>query len=126
VVFLSPAAKEALWEWREARDDKFSPIFINLSRNKPEGLSPDGEELRLTTRAVQQLVDKYARRAHLPIKLSPHGLRHSFATDLLTNGANLRDVQEMLGHKNIVTTQIYTHVTQPQLRETHKKFHQKK
>ncbi|MCL2110007.1 tyrosine-type recombinase/integrase [Microgenomates group bacterium] len=126
VVFLSPTAQEALYEWREARKDRYSPIFINLSRNRPEGVSPDGGELRLTARAVQHLVEKYAKKAHLPLKISPHGLRHSFATDLLTNGANLRDVQEMLGHKNIVTTQIYTHVTQPRLREVHKKYHQKK
>ncbi len=123
VVFLSPAAQEHLRRWLDKRPDKYSPIFINLSKNHPATLSPDGEELRLTTRAVQQIVDKYARQVHLPIKLSPHGIRHSFATDLLTNGANLRDVQEMLGHKNIVTTQIYTHITQPQLRQAHRLYH---
>ena len=123
VVFLSPTARKYLQRWLDEREDRYSPVFINLSKNHPANLSPDGEELRLTTRAVQQLVDKYAKKAHLPIKLSPHGIRHSFATDLLTNGANLRDVQEMLGHKNIVTTQIYTHVTQPQLRRAHHLYH---
>ena len=79
--------------------------------------------MRLTARSVQRIVDKYAKKAHLPIKISPHGIRHSFATDLLSNGAGLRDVQEMLGHKNVSTTQIYTHVTRPQLRKIHDKFH---
>ena len=123
VVFMSERATEFVARWLEVRRDKWSPLFINLSRNHPAEVSPDGEEMRLTTRAVQQLVDAYARRAHLPLKLSPHGIRHSFATDLVANGANLRDVQEMLGHKNIVTTQIYTHVTQPQLRRVHHRFH---
>ena len=85
----------------------------------------DGEEMRLSTRSVQRLVDKYCRKARLPVKISPHGIRHSFATDLLANGAGLRDVQEMLGHKNIATTQIYTHVTRPKLRKMHGKFHSK-
>lgn len=125
VVFMSERAKFYLEKWLMVREDKWSPLFINLSRNHPPTLSPDGEEMRLTSRAVQQLVDRYAKRAHLPIKLSPHGIRHSFATDLVSNGANLRDVQEMLGHKNIVTTQVYTHVTQPQLRRVHKEFHSK-
>jgi len=123
VVFMSERATDQVARWLEVRDDKWSPLFINLSRNHPPSISPDGEEMRLTTRAVQQLVDAYAKRAHLPLKLSPHGIRHSFATDLVANGANLRDVQEMLGHKNIVTTQVYTHVTQPQLRRVHKRFH---
>ena len=84
----------------------------------------DGEKMRLTPRSIERTVDKYVRLARIPIKASPHTLRHSFATDLLSNGADIRSVQEMLGHKNISTTQIYTHVTNPQLREIHKKFHQ--
>ena len=80
--------------------------------------------MRLTTRSIERILDKYVRAARIPVKATPHTLRHSFATDLLSNGADLRSVQEMLGHKNISTTQIYTHVTNPQLREVHKKFHQ--
>jgi site-specific recombinase XerD len=124
VVFLSERAAEWLTQWLNSRADNWRPVFIRLAKSKPDLLA-DGEEMRLTTRSVQRVVDKYARQARLPIKISPHGLRHTFATDLLSNGAGLRDVQEMLGHKNIATTQIYTHVTQPKLRKTHGKFHSK-
>ncbi|MFH2118571.1 MAG: tyrosine-type recombinase/integrase [Candidatus Paceibacterota bacterium] len=124
VVFLSDEAADWLTRWLNTRQDNWRPVFIRFSGKKPDPLA-DGEEMRLTTRSVQRLVDRYSRRARLPIKLSPHGIRHSFATDLLSNGAGLRDVQEMLGHKNIATTQIYTHVTQPQLRKVHEKHHSK-
>ncbi|MDQ3008128.1 MAG: tyrosine-type recombinase/integrase [bacterium] len=124
VVFLSNSAAKWLNEWLNCREDNWRPIFIRFSRGKPDLLA-DGEEMRLTTRSVQRFVDHYCRQARLPIKLSPHGLRHSFATDLLSNGAGLRDVQEMLGHKSIATTQIYTHVTRPQLRKAHGEFHTK-
>jgi site-specific recombinase XerD len=122
VVFLSERAADWLSKWLDIREDDWKPVFIRFS-GKKEALFSDGEEMRLTTRSVQRLVDKCSRRAHLPIKLSPHGIRHSFATDLLSSGAGLRDVQEMLGHKNIATTQIYTHVTRPQLRKVHEKHH---
>ena len=79
--------------------------------------------MRLTTRSVQRAVEKYVREARLPVKATPHVLRHSFATDLLINGADLRSVQELLGHKNVATTQIYTHVTNSQLKDVHKSFH---
>lgn len=124
VVFLSDRAATWLVQWLNSREDNWRPVFIRLSRSKPDPLA-DGEEMRLTTRSVQRVVDKYARKAKLPIKISPHGIRHTFATDLLANGAGLRDVQEMLGHKNIATTQIYTHVTQPKLKKTHGEFHSK-
>jgi site-specific recombinase XerD len=124
VVFLSDVAADWLAKWLDSRDDNWRPVFIRFAGKKPDILA-DGEEMRLTSRSVQRLVDRYSRRAHLPIKLSPHGIRHSFATDLLSNGAGLRDVQEMLGHKNIATTQIYTHVTQPQLRKVHQEHHSK-
>lgn len=122
VVFLSDEAATWLERWLNSREDNWRPVFTRFAGKKPDLLS-DGEEMRLTTRSVQRLVDRYSRRAHLPIKLSPHGIRHSFATDLLSNGAGLRDVQEMLGHKNIATTQIYTHVTQPQLKKVHQEHH---
>lgn len=122
VVFLSDKAVVWLDKWLSMRQDNWRPVFIRFSGKKPDLLA-DGEEMRLTTRSVQRLVDHYARKAHLVIKLSPHGIRHSFATDLLYNGAGLRDVQEMLGHKNIATTQIYTHVTRPQLKKIHQQFH---
>lgn len=122
VVFLSERSTEWLRRWLESREDQWRPVFIRFSRDKPD-LREDGEEMRLTSRSVQRTVEKYVQKAHLPIKITPHGIRHSFATDLLINGAGLRDVQEMLGHKNIQTTQIYTHVTQPQLRAVHQKFH---
>lgn len=124
VVFLSDSAADWLHSWFAAREDHWRPVFIRLSRDMPD-LHEDGEETRLTSRSVQRIVEKYVKRAKLPIKVTPHGIRHSFATDLLQNGAGLRDVQEMLGHKNIQTTQIYTHVTRPQLREIHRKFHSK-
>ena len=82
-----------------------------------------GEKMRLGVRSIQRIVAKYVRKARLPIKITPHGLRHSFAADLLSHGADIRSVQEMLGHKNIATTQIYTNVTNAQLREVHEKFH---
>lgn len=122
VVFLSERAVVWLEKYLNSRDDNWDPVFIRYSGQKPELLA-DGEEMRLTTRSVQRLVDTYCRKAKLPIKISPHGIRHSFATDLLHNGASLRDVQEMLGHKNIATTQIYTHVTRPELRKSHEKHH---
>ena len=124
VVFLSQRATDWLERYLATRQDTWEPVFIRYSRDQ----SPEqdfGEKMRLTVRSVQRIVDKYAKYAKLPIKISPHGIRHSFATDLLKNGAGLRDVQEMLGHKNVSTTQIYTHVTNPQLREIHEKFHRK-
>jgi len=122
VVFLSPRAANWLSRYLNSREDNWRPIFIRYSGKKPDLLS-DGDEMRLTPRSVQRLVDKYCRTARLPIKISPHGIRHSFATDLLSNGASLRDVQEMLGHKNIATTQIYTHITRPQLKKIHDERH---
>lgn len=124
VVFLSERAANWLARYLNSREDQWSPIFVRLSGKKPD-LNSDGEEMRLTSRSVQRLVDYYARKAHLTIKLSPHGIRHSFATDLLINGAGLRDVQEMLGHKNIATTQIYTHITRPQLKKIYDEKHSK-
>jgi len=122
VVFLSDHAKLRLKEYLEKRSDPYSALFIRYSGPKPEeGLTP--EKMRLSVRSVERLVDKYRKRAGIVKHFSPHALRHSFATDLLQGGADLRSVQEMLGHKNVATTQIYTHVTNPRLREIHQKFH---
>lgn len=122
VVFLSARAAHWIEKWIASRRDHWHPLFIRFSREQSPTAS-DGEEMRLTVRTVQRIVENYCKKAHLPVILSPHGLRHSFATDLLTNGAGLRDVQEMLGHKSIATTQIYTHVTRPQLKKIHERFH---
>ncbi len=126
VVFLSDEAVVWLERYLKNRDDDAPALFIRYAGKKPdEGLRMN-ESLRLTARSVQRLVEKYCKKARLPIKITPHGLRHSFATDLLSGGADLRAIQEMLGHKNVATTQIYTHITNPQLKEIHHKFHHKK
>lgn len=122
VVFLSHRAVEWLKRYLDTREDSWRPVFIRYSR-KRESITTDGENMRLSVRSVQRAVEKYRKKARLPIPITPHGIRHSFATDLLSKGAGLREVQEMLGHKNVSTTQIYTHVTNPQLRKVHDKYH---
>ncbi len=124
VVFLSPEAAAWMERYFSARGDQFVPAFIRHAKGVEA--EEHGEAMRLTSRSVQRLVEKYRQLAKIPVLLTPHGIRHSFATDLLRNGAGLRDVQEMLGHKNIATTQIYTHVTQPELRKVHERFHAQK
>lgn len=123
VVFVSSRAKEALSRYLSRRLDQARPLFIRYSGKIDE--IDNGTKMRLTPRSVERLVAKYARLAKVPVKVSPHTIRHSFATDLLRNGADLRSVQEMLGHKNVATTQIYTHVTNKQLRQVHEQFHSK-
>ncbi len=121
VVFMSDSANEWILRYITARDDPYKPLFIRYSGPKPKELSDESQ--RLTVRSIERLVEKYRKQAGITIPIGPHVLRHSFATDLLTHGADLRSVQEMLGHKNLSTTQIYTHKTNPQLRDVHKKFH---
>lgn len=117
VVFLSEKAKDAIRTYLKARKDMEEPLFIQFSRNMKDKKS------RLTPRSIERLVKHYAIKAGISRKVTPHVLRHSFATDLLANGADIRSVQVMLGHANIATTQVYTHVTDKHLKEIHKKFH---
>lgn len=123
VVFLSARAAEWIKKYLDARDDKYQPLFI---RHKGKfDISTPGDKMRLTARSIQRLVKKYVRKIKLPVEATPHTIRHSYATDLLMAGADIRSVQEMLGHKNIQTTQIYTHVTHKHLKEIHEAFHGK-
>lgn len=121
VVFISDSAALWLEKYLAVRKDTFKPLFIRF-QGKVD-LSDNGESMRLTTRSLERIVEKYVKALGLPVKATPHTLRHSFATDLLINGADIRSVQEMLGHSNISTTQIYTHVTNAHLKDVHKSFH---
>jgi len=116
VVFLSPAAKEAVRDYLKARNDMEEALFVDGRPNKLHRISP---------RDVQRHLKDYVARAGITNRVTPHTLRHAFATDLLTNGADIRSVQQLLGHASINTTQIYTHITDSHLREIHKKFHGK-
>ncbi len=125
VAFLSDKAVDWIRQYLAKREDQYKPMFIRYSGKPPDAVDKTGESMRLSARSVQRLVEKYVRLARLPVKITPHGLRHSFATDLLTSGADLRAIQELLGHKNVSTTQIYTHITNPQLKQIHEKYHRK-
>ena len=120
-IFISPEAAKWIEYYLQKRNDTSKPLFIRYSGSKRVDLS--GNFHRLTPRSVQRIVARAALLAGITKHVSPHTLRHSFATDLLMNGADLRSVQAMLGHSNIATTQIYTHVTDPHLRAVHEKFH---
>lgn len=120
-IFISPVAAEWVQAYLDERQDNTRPLFIRYSGRK--GLDTSGDYQRLTVRSVQRLVARYALLAGITKHVSPHTLRHSFATDLVMNGADLRSVQAMLGHSNIATTQIYTHLTDPHLKSVHERFH---
>lgn len=122
-VYLSESAKHWLKRYLNTRSDDFSPLFLRYSGKKMEEGDFEGESLRLTSRSVQRLLKKYILRAGIAVDATPHTLRHTFATGLLREGADLRSVQELLGHSNVATTQIYTHITSRRLKEAHKKFH---
>ncbi len=120
-VFIGEIAAEHVEEYLHTRLDNLPPLFLSYSRNNIS--SRTGDYRRLTARSIQRIISKYARLAGITKHVSPHTMRHSFATDLLMNGADIRSVQSMLGHSNISTTQIYTHVTDAHLREVYEKFH---
>lgn len=125
VVFLSDTAREAIRAYLKARKDFDDAMFIQYGKNAKRK-DEKNKELRLTPRSVQRIMKRYATIAGITRKVTPHVIRHSFATDLLSNGADLRSVQALLGHANIATTQVYTHVTDKHLRDIHKKFHSRK
>ncbi len=122
LVFVSPEAAEWLARYLKQRMP-MTPLFTRADKLAEE---PDGTDLRLTPRSIQRIIKKYAARAGIIKDVTPHTLRHSFATDLLYNGADIRSVQQMLGHASITTTQVYTHVTNRQLKDVHQRFHAKK
>lgn len=121
VVFISDSAANWVEKYLQIRNDTYKPLFVRF-QGKVDPTN-NGESMRLTTRSIERIVEKYVKKLGLPVKATPHTLRHSFATDLLINGADIRSVQEMLGHSNISTTQIYTHVTNQHLKDVHKAFH---
>lgn len=121
-IFISEACADRVQDYLDARTDSLPALFLNNSRNL-QAVDQSGNYRRMTARSVERIVEKYARLAGITKHVSPHTLRHSFATDLLMNGADIRSVQSMLGHADISTTQIYTHVTDAHLREVHEKFH---
>lgn len=124
VVFLSQRAKEAVKQYCETRKDIDPALFVRYPKSKkPELAQAKLKNLRLTPRSVERIVKHYSIKAGISKKVTPHILRHSFATDLLTGGADIRSVQTLLGHSSITTTQIYTHITDKQLKEVYKAFH---
>lgn len=120
-VFISQSAAEHVENYLDSRQDSLGPLFLNYSKNNV--VSTSGDYRRLTSRSIQRIISKYARLAGITKHVSPHTMRHSFATDLLINGADIRSVQAMLGHSSISTTQVYTHVTDQHLRDIYEQFH---
>ncbi|PJE57669.1 MAG: hypothetical protein COU82_00730 [Candidatus Portnoybacteria bacterium CG10_big_fil_rev_8_21_14_0_10_38_18] len=118
-VYFSERAVRWLKKYFDSRKDEDKALFINYKKRKSGDQSP----IRLTVRSIERMVEKYSKLAGLPIRVTPHVLRHTMATDLLNQGADLRVVQEILGHQSVATTQIYTHVTNKRLRDMHRQFH---
>ncbi len=121
VVFVTDSSAEAIQKYIDDREDKWKPLFIRYAG--PKAKEETDESYRLTPRSIERMIEKYRKIVGITFPVGPHMLRHSFATDLLKQGADIRSVQAMLGHKNISTTQVYTHVTDFGLKEIHKKFH---
>lgn len=125
VVFISDDARNSVIKYLDKRDDMDDALFIQIAGKGNEKLAQKKDSLRITPRSVERIIKQYAIKCGISKKVTPHVIRHSFATDLLRNGADLRSVQMLLGHANINTTQIYTHVTDSELKKIHKKFHRK-
>ena len=121
-IFIDKSTAECIEDYLNMRTDTLPALFLNNSANQ-QIPSTSGDFRRLTPRSIERIVQKYTRLARITKHVTPHTMRHSFATDLLMNGADIRSVQSLLGHANISTTQIYTHITDPHLKEVHEKFH---
>jgi site-specific recombinase XerD len=126
IVFISDEARKAVKEYLDKRDDMDEALFVQVPGKGGKKNLDKQDSIRLTPRTIERGVKQYATKAGISKKVTPHVIRHSFATDLLSNGADLRAVQALLGHANITTTQVYTHVTDKHLREVHKNFHNKR
>jgi site-specific recombinase XerD len=126
VVFLSGLAKSTLKAYLDKREDMDEALFVQVVGKAGKKALDRKESIRLSSRSIERILKKYAMAAGISKKVSPHVIRHSFATDLLANGADLRSVQALLGHANITTTQVYTHVTDKHLHDIHTKFHGKR
>lgn len=120
-IFIGESAASRVMDYLSVRIDNLPPLFLSYSRNNTA--TTTGDYRRLTARSIQRIITKYTKLAGITKHVSPHTMRHSFATDLLMNGADIRSVQSMLGHSSITTTQVYTHVTDSHLREVYEKFH---
>ncbi|MDO4774011.1 MAG: tyrosine-type recombinase/integrase [Candidatus Saccharibacteria bacterium] len=121
-VFISASAADHVETYLKARSDSLPALFLSYSRRNSTPTT-SGDYRRLSARSIQRMISQYARLAGITKHVSPHTMRHSFATDLLMNGADLRSVQSLLGHSNIATTQVYTHVTDQHLKDIHQRFH---